>query len=325
MNTADRAPELVLLANDAMRARRRPRAVVTVWAIELAFALPAAWAAAAVVAGFYGSHPRGDAPLWNAGALSLIDFGVHARAAAPALLVQLGLLVVLGAALGLLPAAGLIASIAYTTREVRPPPLRLMAPRAAVAFLPMLLVLGCAASAQAVLAFLAWHVGAWVDDLSYSHYGEVRADQLGCVAAALILLGAALVGIAQDVARAAIVRFRVGGLVAMKLAAGALRRAPFSLFWSWGWRALASLVPLAFGYLVAERIGGVGGAPLFALAFVHQVVALSRVGLRASWLARSLRAIDAAYCVVTGSQEAAVAVGAGLPDDTWPQRAVMRR
>ena len=61
---------------------------------------------------------------------------------------------------------------------------------------------------------------------------------------------------------------------------------------SWAWRALAALVPVASGRW-SGRLGGRGGSRCCARG-CHQAVVLARVALRVSWLARALRAADAA-------------------------------
>jgi hypothetical protein len=53
-------------------------------------------------------------------------------------------------------------------------------------------------------------------------------------------------------------------------------------------------VPLVFGALLSNRIGGRGGAALVTLFVLHQLVVGARVALRASWMARAMRAVDAA-------------------------------
>ena len=79
---------------------------------------------------------------------------------------------------------------------------------------------------------------------------------------------------------------------ALALGARALRRAPIAVGWSWTWRAVASLAPVVAVALLADRIGGRGGIALLVLAVLHQCVVLSRVALRASWLAKAMRTVD---------------------------------
>jgi hypothetical protein len=297
-DSAEQAPALVLLANDAMRARRRPSAIFGVWMWEAAFGLLLALPFVTLVDALYGRHPRGDAPLWQPGGLPLLDLLVHVQNVRAPLVTEAMLVLTFAVILGLLPNGALLASIAFTTRDLRAPSLRQALARAYPAFAPMALVLACVTAVQLLLGFGAWRLGAWVEDTTYDRLGEARAEQLALLAGALVLAVAGAAGVVQDVARAAIVRFRVTGFHALRLGFGTLRRAPAGLMWSWAWRALAAIVPLAFGSLVAERIGGKAGGALFALAAIHQVVALARVALRASWLARAMRAVDAAHRVL---------------------------
>jgi hypothetical protein len=108
------------------------------------------------------------------------------------------------------------------------------------------------------------------------------------------VLVAAVFGIGRDLCSAAVIRFHVSGGRGLALGTRTLRLAPVSLGWSWAWRSLASLATLAVGAWVADRLGGRGGMPLFVLLVIHQSVVGSRVALRASWLARALRAVDGA-------------------------------
>jgi hypothetical protein len=125
-------------------------------------------------------------------------------------------------------------------------------------------------------------------------YGETTADAIALLLLAVGLLAAAFAGIVQDAARAAVVRFGIGAGLALRAAVTTVGRAPARLFWSWGWRSLASLVPVAFGALLAGRVGARGGTALVALFVIHQIVVAVRVAFRASWLARAMRAVDRA-------------------------------
>lgn len=284
---------LALLPNQAMRARRRPRAVLALWAWEGALAFALGWPVAATVAGIYGNHPDGDAPLWAPGGFSLMSLGVKAAAAAPSLLSHSLLGLLLALALGLWSTAAILASLAYTTRDLRPPTLRQSLEAALAAFGPSAVVFVSLSLVQ--VALVAAGLGAChsTTEALYYRVGEARSDQAGWLVLGLFLALACVVGIVQETARAGLVRFRVSAGKAIGLGFAALRRRPLRLTWSWTWRALASVVPIAFGSLVAERLGGRGGVTLLALAGVHQAIALSRVALRASWLARALRAVDA--------------------------------
>ena len=58
--------------------------------------------------------------------------------------------------------------------------------------------------------------------------------------------------------------------------------------------ALASLAPIFAAAWVAGRLGGRGGLALLVVFALHQLGVAARVALRTSWLARALRAVDAA-------------------------------
>ncbi len=124
--------------------------------------------------------------------------------------------------------------------------------------------------------------------------GEARAEQLQGLVLALFLVAASAIGVAHDLARAAVVRFDVPGTRAVVLGSRTLRLAPLPLWWSWAWRALASVAPVVAVATVAGRLGARGAAALFFLFVLHQSVVLARVALRASWLAKALRAVDGA-------------------------------
>src|SRR5205823_3292702 len=78
---------LALLANDAIRARRRPLAIALTWAWEALVALIVAWPAASAVQRVYGAHPHGDAALWAPGALDLFSLLVDQTAARASIVV----------------------------------------------------------------------------------------------------------------------------------------------------------------------------------------------------------------------------------------------
>jgi hypothetical protein len=290
--------ELVLLSNDSIRARRRPWAIAALWGWQAAFAMLVALPISSGVSGIWGSSPDGDAPLWEPGGFDFLHtvFDEHAlRSFVPSVF-----LVILCAAavLELVPLGALLASIAFVTRARRPPPTAAVVARSWQASPTFAALLGIAALVQlllvgsAVVMFFAISHGL-MDDL-----GKPRADQIAIVVAGLLGAVTAFVGIVHDLARAAAIRFRVRTVRAIRLAMNTVARGVLPLLWSWGWRAGAGLAPLAVGALVAARLGGRGGSALWALAIVHQLAALARVALRASWLAKAIRAVDHAHRVL---------------------------
>lgn len=298
---------LVLLSNDAMRARRRPGVVLALWAWETLLAALFAWPTAGIVRGAYGDHPRGDAPLWNAGGRELIDLVLNTQHAGPTVGSLALAILAVAAVLGLFPLAGALVGIAYTTRDLRAPRIHDVAVRALRAFSPLVIVLLAASVLQIIVLILGVVFGASFGAALEPTLGEARSEQFGWLVTLAFVGVAAFIGVAQDLSRAAIVRFRVRAVPGMRLGLNALRRAPMTTFWSWAWRAAAGLAPVIMGSLVAERLGGRGGAALVALFAIHQLVVGVRVALHASWLAKAVRAVDHAHRVVRATQEEAEA------------------
>lgn len=285
---------LVLLSNDAMRARRRPFAILAVWAWESVLALIIAWPVAAIVRNAYGGHPRGDAQLWNPGSLELLDLLDHTERARAGVLGVVIVVTVLAAVLGLIPLGALLTSMGFATRLARGP-----RPQQAIlggvrAFVPMVLLLIVAFVAQAILAVFALLASETLSTELTTRLGEARAMQLGWLVLLLFALPIAVLGVIHDLGRAAVIRFEAKFFDALRIGLATFRGAKLHTFWSWAWRALASLVPIAIGSLVADRLGGRGGVALVGLFAVHQLVVVSRIALRASWLARAMRAVDGA-------------------------------
>ncbi len=284
---------LVLLANSAMRARQRPFAIALMYAFEVALALAVTWPIARFVSASYGSHPQGDAPLWQPGGLSLLDLLVRSENVLPALSAHVAMVIAIGIVLGLFPLAALIVSIAYTTPQRRSPPFRRVLSCAAATMPSLTLLLLVMAVVQGLVALGGVLATGAVASSCTSSMGEARAQQLGGIVAAVFVLVVAMAGVVHDLARTAAVRFEIGPFAALRIALRTWQRGPFRVTWSWCWRVIVAWLPIMMGAFVAHRLGGRGGGPLFAVLAVHQLVILSRVALRASWLAKALRMVDA--------------------------------
>jgi len=284
--------ELVLLANDAMRARNRPRMIALVWAWEAVWAFAIVWPLERLVGHAYGGRPEGDGALFHPGGLELADFIVHARTATPAVVGHLAVLFTAGIVLGLVPLSALIASMAYATRDRRSPSLQKLVPQVAASLKPLAQLLVAAGIIMGLLGAGAVAVGSAIAETWALTWGDFRADQFGIAVAAVLLLLPCFVGILHDMARTAVVRFQVKALRAVALAWQAMVLHPFRDCWSYLWRAGASLALIALGAQVASRLGGRPGAALVALFVMHQLIVASRVALRASWLAKALRSVD---------------------------------
>ncbi len=286
--------DLVLLPNDAMRARRCPRMILVLWAWEATLGAALAWPVASLVRSAYGAHPRGDGVLWDDGALTLLDLVVRRLPDLGVLAAHVATLTLFAAIAGLIPCSALLVCLAFTTRDRRAPSLQVATQASIAAFVPCALLLAVTLVFQGSLVVSAATLASIAREGYRPTLGDVPADL-----AALFVLGpalflTALAGVAQDIARAAVVRFGAGVGEALRLAMRALRRGSPALFWSWAWRALASLALVAFGAILASSIGGRGGAVLVAMFGVHQAIVGCRVACRASWLARAMRSVDLA-------------------------------
>jgi hypothetical protein len=156
----------------------------------------------------------------------------------------------------------------------------------------MLLLLVVVLLLQGVVLVAGFVFAGAVEGWTHAGMGEARAQQLEGVVLAVVVIFASVLGVIQDLARAAVIRFKVRGLRALGLGARTFRLAPVALWWSWAWRTIAAIAPVLAASAVAGRIGGRSGAALVFLVVLHQAVAAARVALHASWLARALRAVD---------------------------------
>jgi len=284
---------LGLLATDAMRARRHPWAVVGLWAWETALALLFAWPAASLAGAIFGRGASGDGVAWTPGAVALLDAlprnepGLHAVTTAGFAALALG------AVAGLVPLGAMLTVLTYATREGRSANVTRSLSEGLRLFPSMLLLLVLAGLAQGAVLVVGAGAGSLVEAWTHEGMGEARAQQLQGLVLLLTLGAASAIGAAHDLSRAAVVRFKVRGWRGAMLGTRTLRLSPLGMWWSWAWRAGASLAPVVAAAWVTGRLGGGAGMALVVIFALHQLVIAARVALRASWLARALRAVDA--------------------------------
>jgi hypothetical protein len=290
--SARRQDDLVLLTTPAIRARRHPRAIAGMWAWQTVLALLVGWPAAGLAHAAWSGDAHGDAPLWAPGGHALADWLWRDQHALTELSHGAALVLVVGAVAGLVPVAALLVALAYATRDRLPPGFTRCMAEGFRAFRPMIVLLAMATLLQALTLAAGALVAGGVEHATHGWLGEARAQQLEALVFLVFLAAVSFVGVAHDLGRAAVVRFGVGGIRGFALGARTLRLYPVSTWWSWAWRALASLAPVLAVAAVAGRIGGEGGVALVFLGVMHQAVVGARVALRASWLARALRGVD---------------------------------
>jgi hypothetical protein len=288
-----RAPRMWLVPNHAMRARRCKAAIVTLWAWEAALGLLLSWPFAAVVRSAYGQHPEGDGVLWEPGGLTLLDLLVRRRPGLGPLFAHVATIIFFAFVLGLIPLAMSLASLAFSTHDRRAPSLRSAFQLAVFAMGPFVVLELLTLALQGGVA-IASMAGADIVESGFERsMGEVRASLLAGSVLVLALAAAIILGILQDLARAAVIRFGFDSRQSLRKALAAFALEPARILWSWTWRALTSLVPIAFGALLAGAIGGKGGIALVVLLFIHQLAIGTRAALRVSFLARAMRLVDA--------------------------------
>jgi hypothetical protein len=286
-------------------ARRRPRALGMVWVCEALWAIVVAAPLSSFARHAFQNHPDGDALIFEPGARHLMAwldlFGEHG-ATGNVVRITL-LLLLLGAVLAQLPLAFLLAALATGEGEDGKQPRigeSLRASAGSILALGGVLVLvtlieGFFLVIGGVAAGAASHAVA-------KHGTDAGAFWTLVGVFALFSIIAAWVGIAADLARAAIVRDvaitddRPAGPLTL-LALGIRRTARVGFrghrraIAEWAPRAAIGLALFALGAIASEVLGGRGGLALAALTVLHQVVIFGRVAVRASWLARALRIV----------------------------------
>ncbi len=280
--------ELALVPTDGVRARRRPRALVTLFVWEATLGLILGSSLASVAGSVYARHPDGDDPLFAAGGLPLLDLLRHSVAARGPIL-DLTLLVLLAARMGgLFPAALAMAELAFSTTGGRAPRARDVANRAIGALPATISITLLALALQAALLLVGLGVAsAWAG----SRAGEPHGDQIAAGIALVSLLAVAWTGVGADVARAVAVRDQRTGPEAIRAGVALLLSHPLKLPWSCAWRSVASLAPVGMAAALTSHVAGRGTLALVVIAAVHQLVIAVRVAIRASWMSRTLRAL----------------------------------
>jgi hypothetical protein len=292
LDLARRQDDLFLLTTPSMRARRAPRSIAGLWLWQTGLALLASLPAAGLARAAWSGDPEGDAPLWAPGAHGLMDWLWHDAHGVRAVFGAAEAVLLVGAVLGLIPTAALMIDMAYVTRSRTRAGLVRSLAGGLRAWPSMLLLLVLSGLSQGVLLGLGAGLAHLVERGAHGGMGEARAEQIEGVLLVVVVALTSAVGVAHDLGRATIVRFEVRGVSAFVLGLRTLRRSPAALWWSWAWRAFAGITLIVIAGVVATRLGGRGGLALVVLALLHQAVVVSRIALRASWLARALRAVD---------------------------------
>ena len=275
VHPATGAPEplgdLVPRRSSDIRARSHVWAVTGVWAWQATLALVGAYPATALVRAAYGSHPRGDGPLGDPGAHALLAMLVRDAHGATAAASGAAIVGVLGAAAGLVPMAALMTAMAHSSRgEPRVGAARAFAGalRAGPGARDPSRGRGIGRGGHGRRS--PWASPRPLEAAAHRWLGEGRGavppGRRAFGGPSSSALAAARWAWMHDLARAAVVKLRLRALHAWIVGARTFRARPFGMAWSWAWRSLASLAPVALVAAVADRVGWRGGWALALLA-----------------------------------------------------------
>ena len=308
MSTRTSTPREPLLAlpMNAIRARKRPGAIALLYLWELGFALLVATPVHAWARREWGSHPDGDALLWQPGGHALLAWIGDANAALPMVIRTAIVMLAVGAAFSQLPLGALFAALGFARDDEGRAPRSASALRAGInAFFPLVVVLAFLALTDLVVLGIGGAVASAANTGFERSLGDARSFQLHVVLLALFVLLSAFIGVFFDLVRAAI--GREAGLASirgsvhpawnvmlrgLRVAITASKsRGLLRAFAAWLARWSAGVVLLGVGWMASSFLGGMGGAAVVALFAIHQLVVLGRVALRASWLAHAMRLV----------------------------------
>jgi hypothetical protein len=184
---------------------------------------------------------------------------------------------------GLVPMAAALVAIACTTRAGRNVGLTRSLAAGLGLFPAMLILLVVAGIVLLLLALAGLAINEVVEAWCHKAWGEAHAQQVAAIAVLPVVATASVVGVVQDLARAAVVRFEVGAWRGLAFGVATFRRTPVALWWSWAWRGAASLIPVAAVSLVSGTV---------VLTALHQAVIVARIAIHLSWWSRALRAVE---------------------------------
>jgi hypothetical protein len=270
---------------------RRLGLVGVVYLAHVTFALAVAWPLAKLVADPVAKHPRGDQVLFDPGALYLVETLRLGRFALASAAEGLSFGVLVGLYLGLLPLAALL--FAFGRDQKLPAPALLGA--AGRYFAPFSLLLGLSLIVAALAALVPLMVGALLENELRAALGERGSDIAEAAFRVAALVVAGIVGVVQDLARAALVTRETNVLGAVRSAIETFRAWPAEAFGGWALRGLAALLLVTIAARLTTYIGVETGTAFIAVALVHQAVAFTLVFLRADWLALAVGLAQSTY------------------------------
>jgi hypothetical protein len=284
-----------------IRARRRPRAILLVWAWELACAFVIAMPIHAWARHTWGADTYGDGVLFPPGNRAVLAWLGEDGPALPIVVRTSLILFVLFAIVSQLITGALVASLA-TEKAGKEAPVSFALRAGAVAFLPMIGIGVAFGAIEGFVLGVGFFVSSAVDHALQASLGDARSFTARLLVFAVFVVLMLAIGVMGDLARVEIARgaaidaplasaarrMREGIVVALRAARQRLGQAMLA----WGWRAALALALVYVGGVAGGLVGARGGVVLWGLFIVHQTIVLMRAGLRASWLANALRIVQ---------------------------------
>lgn len=286
---AHEAPEASAAAERALPAvLARPCAVGAYLGFTALVGL--AWSAplAAAVGRVTGAYPRGDAELFDPGAVMLVEAARRVQGSLSTIGAAWAIVAVLALPLGLVVLAFALAQL--SARRASGPRLALAR---AIRALPALIVIGLLALlASAALVALLMMGGGAISRSTWPVPPQRDLARLGFFAVVTVVVLA--VGVVHDLARAAAVSGPPRAHAALRAALRIAALRPGRVAWAYAWRALLALTCVIAAAWLAARVGNQSTGAFVASAFVHQVGLAAAGWLRLAWLATALRLVQPA-------------------------------
>jgi hypothetical protein len=268
-------------------AHRRLGLVALLWAYRALAGLLVALPAVVALGGVTSQYPRGQAELFDAGGVMLLETLRLGRRAIMPVFVAGGSVAIVAVILGLFPLAAVIAGLGREGRLGA----AFLAGRAAAHAGTIALLFGLGVLAEGVVAVLA---SLLLGRLAGALHLAAPGDDLAAVAAFLLaLLAAAVIGVIRDLAFVAAVHGDRRFYGAAVHAVSTFRRAPLRVTVAWAWRSLLGLVALGLAAWLAPSITATSGLAALAALALHQIALFAAAFARASWLAAAIRFHDA--------------------------------
>jgi hypothetical protein len=262
---------------------RRMGLVTLVYVYRLVAGLLLAAPLVAVGSSAVSGQPRGDAVLWDPGAIMLLEVLRIGGRSAPALGLPSLAALILVMLVGLLMFAALVAGLGRRG----PLPAGYLAARASAKIGTLAILWGVGHLAEVIFGGLVFLLGAKI--IAALNLDPRTEDTARFALTAVVLFAAAVVGVIRDFAMVTTVNDDARFYTACQRAIRAAGGAPLRIAAAYAARAVPMAATIGFGAWIVGRGSYAGEAIPF---LIHQLVIAIAVFLHASWLAAALRLVE---------------------------------